>query len=105
MKWLAAILMVLMATLSWAGQWALVDVRTIGEYDRSHIPGAVHIPYDQISQRVGDLGLAKSDEILLYCRSGRRADVALGILRDLGYTNVRNLGSEEEASAYFEKRQ
>lgn len=104
MKWFATILMALLASVSMAGQWALIDVRTSGEYDRSHIPGAVLMPYDEISRRIGDLGLAKDDEILLYCRSGRRADVALGILQELGYTNVRNLGSEEQASAYFEKR-
>mgnify|MGYP001331355909 CR=1 FL=1 len=105
MKWLMTILMTLAATLSWAGQWALIDVRTSGEYERSHIPGAVHIPYDEMARKIGDLGLAKNDEILLYCRSGRRADVALGILQEMGYTNVRNLGGEAEASAYFEKRQ
>lgn len=45
------------------------------------------------------LGVKKSDELLLYCRSGRRAGVAQEELRQQGYQQVTNLGSLEQAKA------
>ena len=99
-----SVLLCLLSSVIWAGQWAVVDVRTSGEFETSHVAGAANIPYDSISERIGELGLSRSDEILLYCRSGRRAELAKTALEGLGYTNVKNLGSEEQAETYFSKR-
>ena len=49
-----------------------------------------------------DMGVAavapdKSARIILYCRSGRRANTALETLRAMGYTNVSNYGGLEDA--------
>lgn len=38
------------------------------------------------------------DDIELYCRSGRRAEMASQILSKLGYKNIRNLGGYEAAA-------
>ena len=67
----------------------VVDVRTETEYNTKHIQGAINIPYDKISS----IDAAKDKEIILYCRSGSRAETAAKELISLGYTKVYNLGS------------
>ena len=42
-------------------------------------------------------------EIFLYCRSGKRAGLALEVLEEMGYTNVHNLLSLEEARIHASK--
>lgn len=68
----------------------ILDVRTANEYAEGHVPGAVNIPYDQLAARLSELPAA-SDEILLYCRTGRRAEVAEDTLRGNGYENLWQL--------------
>lgn len=70
-----------------------VDVRTQAEFDAGHLQDAVLIPYDVISTHIGKLAKNKNQPINLYCRSGRRAEIALRTLERLGYTNIQNLGS------------
>lgn|SRR5574341_193757 len=65
----------------------LVDVRTQQEFDAGHVPGAVLIPYDQISSRAPELG-SKDTPIVLYCRTGRRTAIAAKALEALGFTRV-----------------
>lgn len=102
----------------------ILDVRTPGEFSGEdirairggHVPGAVHIPYEQnwIDPRTGsrlaqgevrsrqgmslrpDSELrslyAKLDpdrEVVVYCQSGVRASVTATILRDLGFRDVK----------------
>jgi len=40
----------------------------------------------------------KSKLIYVYCRSGRRSQIAKGTLEKMGYKDVRNLGSLEDAA-------
>jgi rhodanese-related sulfurtransferase len=67
----------------------LLDVRTPEEYAAGHIPGAVNIPYDQVGTRLSEI--PKSDEVVLYCRSGRRAGLAAETLAAAGYTRLAHL--------------
>ena len=43
----------------------VIDVRTLDAYQQGHIPGALHIPFDQISARSGEV--PKGKEIVTYC--------------------------------------
>ena len=72
--------------------FVLLDVRTQEEYEQGYIPGAVLLPYDEISARAQELPLEKDTLILVYCRSGRRSKIAAQTLVDLGYTNVQEFG-------------
>jgi rhodanese-related sulfurtransferase len=65
--------------------------RTPEEFAAGHLPGARNIPHDQLAGRLDELALAKSDEVVVHCHSGRRAAVAEQVLRDAGYTSVRDL--------------
>lgn len=55
----------------------LVDVRTPDEYRTGHKEGALNIPADEVEQRAPQLLPDKNAVILLYCRTGKRADKAL----------------------------
>jgi hypothetical protein len=44
-----------------------------------------------------DAGLEKDAEIKVYCRSGKRAGIALATLQELGYTNATNVGGISDA--------
>jgi phage shock protein E len=75
----------------------VVDARTEAEWKAGHIKGAILIPYDQIKKRIAEVTTNKSAPIALYCRSGRRSRIALKSLQELGYLNVENLGSFDDA--------
>jgi len=49
--------------------WMLLDVRTDEEWADGHIDGAVHIPMDQIPDRIDEVG----DQVLCLCHLGGRS--------------------------------
>jgi phage shock protein E len=69
----------------------ILDVRTPAEFAAGHVPGAVNLPYDQISERYPELELSTDAELIVYCRSGKRAGMAEATLAELGFTNLRDL--------------
>jgi phage shock protein E len=68
-----------------------IDVRSAEEYHQQHLEGSVNIPHSQITAAISDITNNKNAEIYLYCRSGRRADLAKQALEAMGYTKVINL--------------
>jgi phage shock protein E len=71
----------------------VVDVRSPGEYNSKHLPGAINIELGNISAEIGRLVPDKEQVILLHCLSGGRSGFARQQLRTMGYKNVYNLGS------------
>lgn len=67
----------------------IVDVRSPSEFAQGHIQGAINIPYDMIEQQLAQLD--KSTDIVVYCRSGRRAAIAEQTLLDQGVKQVFHL--------------
>jgi rhodanese-related sulfurtransferase len=69
----------------------IVDIRTPEEYASGHIDKAINIDFyasdfkDQLEK------LNKSEAYSIYCRSGSRSGKALGIMKDLGFTDVADL--------------
>jgi len=49
-----------------AGDAVILDVRPGPEYVGGHLPGAVHIPLEELAERLGEL--PKDREIIAYCR-------------------------------------
>ena len=72
--------------------YIILDAREQDEYDEGHIPGAILIPYGEISDRAVKELHDKDQLILVYCRSGRRSKIAAEELVKLGYTNVKEFG-------------
>ena len=60
----------------------LLDVRTQNERDEFHI-GGVHIPLDQLPQRFHEI--TQDNDLLIYCKSGIRSNLAIHILQDNGF--------------------
>ena len=75
----------------------LLDVRSPEEYASGYLQGARNIPHDQIEAEIAAVAPDKSAQIILYCRSGRRANTALETMRAMGYANVSNYGGLEDA--------
>jgi phage shock protein E len=76
------------------GEYVIVDVRTPEEFAEGHNEGAVNKPLQDIEKWKASLMPSKRN-IILVCRSGRRADTALHILEKAGYANVVNAGGWE----------
>jgi len=69
----------------------ILDVRTEEEYELGHIPGALNIPYNELSSRLREIEVAKTEEIVVYCFAGKRAKIAETTLDNYGYVNLRDL--------------
>ena len=69
----------------------LLDVRTKDEYEEGHIPGSITVELDYINT-VKDVIKDKESKIYLYCRSGHRSGIALNAMKELGYTDLTNIG-------------
>jgi rhodanese-related sulfurtransferase len=72
---------------------AIVDVRTRGEYETSHVPGAVHIPFHAILARQASLPESDTPDepLVLYCEHGPRAGLARAQLLFVSRRRVRFL--------------
>ena len=72
--------------------YIIIDARTQSEFDEGHISSAILIPEYEIAERAENELLDKNQLILVYCRSGRRSEIAAEELVKLGYTNVKEFG-------------
>jgi phage shock protein E len=81
----------------------VIDVRTEQEFQAGHVAGALLIPHEQIKQKIAGMQIAKDDHVVLYCRSGRRSGIALDTLKSMGFSNVENYGSLEQAQKRLQK--
>src|SRR5919198_4482278 len=70
----------------------LVDVRDSEEWDRGHIPGAVHVPRGYLESRIEGAAPNRDARVILYCASGHRSALAAHTLKELlGYQNVASM--------------
>ncbi|MFW5966129.1 MAG: MBL fold metallo-hydrolase [Persicimonas sp.] len=67
-----------------------VDVRSQNEFDEEHVAGAIHAHYGTIDE-AGD-ELPRDKELLVYCGSGARANVAISVLKKAGFKRLKNAG-------------
>jgi len=75
----------------------LLDVRTVEEFEQGHIPNAINIPHKELEARLAELSGKNDSQIVIYCRSGRRAEVAKQVLVDAGYTQLDHLSGDFNA--------
>jgi rhodanese-related sulfurtransferase len=67
----------------------ILDVRTDKEYEQGHIPGAIHIPFSDIGEKIKKL--KKDKELVVFCQNGSRSIWAIKRLMGMGYKNLYNL--------------
>lgn len=66
----------------------LLDVRTPGEFEAQHIPGAYNVPLDTLGEHGPEIRAAVAAPVVLVCRSGQRARRAEAALRTAGMENL-----------------
>ena len=68
----------------------LLDTRTPVEHTRGNIEEALHIPLDELRERIGEIPAGK--KLYVYCQSGLRSYVACRILEQRGFDCVNVSG-------------
>lgn len=81
------------------GTW--VDVRTLDEFQQAHLPMAIHIPLDEVPNRLQEIA-AFAKPIILYCHSGHRSELAAEYLQQQGVTHAINGGGIYQLLQLFE---
>ena len=83
-----------------AGQAVVIDVRDAPEVEKSgKVAGAMHVSRGMLEFRADpdspyhDKALHRDRPVILYCASGGRSALSGKALKDLGYTQVYNLGA------------
>jgi rhodanese-related sulfurtransferase len=69
----------------------VLDVRSAEEFASGHVPGARNVAYDQVAERVAELGAP--GEVVVYCERGPRASKAAAVLSDAGFS-VKHLAGD-----------
>lgn len=69
----------------------VLDVRTVDEFARGHVPGALLIPHDALATGLDRLDPERA--VVVYCRTGRRATTAETLLRERGFDVSQLQGS------------
>ena len=80
---------------------AILDVRTQSEYQRGHLPRAIHVSVFSLLAEHDELAISQQEPLIVYCGSGLRARVGALLLKLSGYEavyllegNLRNWRSE-----------
>jgi len=67
----------------------IIDVRDDWEYQRYHIPDAMHIPLDEIAMRTDEVDEARA--VVCVCEHGMRSETAASFLAGSGFTDVSTM--------------
>lgn len=65
----------------------ILDVRTPEEFSEGHVPGAKNIPVQELEDRSAEL--KGTEHLYIYCRSGRRVDMAASVLDQQGLDQLQ----------------
>ncbi len=77
----------------------IIDVRTPEEYSAGHLDGAINIDVQSPEFAEQIMALDKDGEYFVYCRSGNRSGQAIAQMAQMGFSEMVNGGSVEEASS------
>ena len=78
----------LYAMMEGRSPFALIDVRELGEYNSSHIPGSSSLPRRQLEFQMASLVPFKGAHVIVCDDDGRRSGLAAATLERMGYTQV-----------------
>jgi hydroxyacylglutathione hydrolase len=73
----------------------VVDVRSPAEWEKGHIPHARHVFLPFLKDHISEF--RKGQPIVTYCDSGYRASLAASILKQEGFSDVRNVPGSWQA--------
>jgi len=72
-------------------KFLLVDVREDNEWEKGHIPDAVHMGKGVIERDIEGAVPDTGAKIILYCGGGFRSALVADNLQKMGYTNVESM--------------
>ena len=72
----------------------LLDVRTESEFDDGHIRNAINIPHDEILKSPNLVSSYKNKKMVIFCRTGVRADKVIQALENLGFENIIDIDGD-----------
>lgn len=73
----------------------IIDVRSPGEFEMGHIPGAKNVPVDQIGTSAA--GWNKDATYVVYCATGARSAQAVQTMQTLGFKNIEHFSAGIQA--------
>lgn len=76
----------------------ILDVRTDEEFAETHVKGAQQIDFRSADFKEKIAKLDKTKTYKVYCRSGNRSGKAIDMMKDMGFKDLENLGSVQDAS-------
>jgi len=71
--------------------WVLIDTREDHEWERGHLPGAIHMSKGIIERDIEETFADRKTPIVCYCGGGFRSALVADNLQKMGYTNVVSL--------------
>ncbi len=69
--------------------YRVLDVRRPPEYAMGHVPGAQHIPLDELPRRSSEV--QRGEPLAVICASGYRSSIASSMLKREGFADVMNV--------------
>lgn len=66
----------------------LIDMSSIQDYEKGHIPGAKHVAMSQFDPEGKDLAKARELPVAIYCKSGQTSAAAAKRLGKAGFKHV-----------------
>jgi rhodanese-related sulfurtransferase len=66
----------------------IIDVRSNREFEKGHVPGALHIPFWAMLSRASQVPTPPEEPVVIYCEHGPRAGLAKAALRAAGFREV-----------------
>lgn len=78
---------------------ALLDVRTYGEFSRFSMTGSMHVPLDEIRDRLEEI--PRDKELLIISRAGFEGHIAVRILLQSGFRNLSYVSGGIQALRLF----
>ncbi len=67
----------------------VLDVRNESEWDNKRIVGAIHVPLNQLRQRLDEV--PRNSNFVVHCAGGYRSMIAASLLEQNGFTNFSDL--------------
>ena len=67
----------------------VIDVREAHELEISSLSQAIHIPMNDLNEKIGQYSV--DDHLVIMCRTGSRSNYVTQALSNAGYKNVKNL--------------
>ena len=72
----------------------LLDVRTQSEYNGGYIKNAINISHDHILEKPELVAQFKDSQMVVFCRSGVRADKVIQMLESLGFQDIIDIDGD-----------